>query len=91
LAESHIRSMDWMLNDQISQFEIFNIGTGEGISVLELVTTFERVNQIKLNYEFKDRREGDNMICFANCNKTKKVLNWKTNKTVEDMCKSYLM
>lgn len=91
LAESHIRCMEWMLNYQISQLEIFNIGTGEGISVLELLTTFERVNEINLNYEFKEKRQGDNMICFANCDKTKRVLNWETKRSVEEMCKSYFL
>jgi UDP-glucose 4-epimerase len=91
LAESHIRAIDWILNDQISQFEIFNIGTGKGISVFELIHTFEKVNGIKLNYEIKERRKGDIVICFANCDKTKHVLNWKTKKTLEEMCKSYYL
>jgi UDP-glucose 4-epimerase len=91
LAESHIRAMDWILNEQISQFEIFNIGTGKGISVFQLINTFEKVNGIKLDYEIKDRRNGDNPSYFANCDKTKQILNWETKKTLEDMCKSYYL
>jgi UDP-glucose 4-epimerase len=91
LAESHIRAMDWIVNEQISQFEIFNIGTGKGISVFELIYTFENVNGIKLNYKIKERRKGDNESYFANCDKTKQNLGWETRKTLEDMCKSYYL
>jgi UDP-glucose 4-epimerase len=89
LAQSHIQAMNWMINNQISSYEIFNIGTGRGISVFELIETFEKVNNIQLIYEIKERRIGDLGLYYANPSKANRILNWETKETIEDICKSY--
>jgi UDP-glucose 4-epimerase len=91
LAQSHIQAMDWMINHQISTYEIFNIGTGRGISVFELIETFERVNNIKLDYEIKERRIGDLEINYSNPMKANNILNWNSKETLENICKSYFI
>ena len=65
----------------------YNLGSGKGVSVLELITTFEKVNNIKLNYKIVDRRPGDLPEYFADATKALKELNWKTEKTIEDICR----
>ena len=63
------------------------MGSGRGISVLELVKTFERVNNIKVNYRITERRPGDIAANFADPSKALRELGWKTEKSVEDMCR----
>jgi UDP-glucose 4-epimerase len=89
LAESHIRSMEWLDENKISPFEIFNIGTGKGVSVLNLIQTFEKVKDIHLNYKIVARRQGDTPVSFANTEKANQILGWFPNKTLEDMCRDY--
>ncbi len=67
--------------------EVFNLGTGEGVSVLELVKKFIQVTGVKLNYEIGPRRSGDIEKVFANPDKAKKLLGWQTNKTLEEALK----
>lgn len=66
--------------------EIYNLGTGQSISVLELIKIFEHVNNKKINYEFAPRRVGDLAKCFANPDKANKELNWKARYNLEKMC-----
>ena len=68
-------------------FLIFNLGTGKGHSVLELVKTFEKVNNIHINYRFSDRRLGDKAIVYSNCDLAREVLKWEPKRTISDMCK----
>ncbi len=63
------------------------MGTGSGYSVLELVNTFEKVNNIKINYKITKRRPGDVAKCYADPEKAKNELGWIAEKTIEDMCK----
>ncbi len=70
-----------------TDFTIYNIGTGKGCSVLELIDAFEKVNQIKINCVFKERRIGDIGTMFACIDKIEKEIDWKPTKTLEDMCK----
>lgn len=86
LAKGHLKALSYLLKNP--GCHIFNLGTGHGTSVLELINIFERVNNIKVNYEIGERREGDLPVCFASCEKAYKVLGWKASLTVEDMCKS---
>lgn len=83
LAKGHIKALE----NPKHGLNIYNLGTGKGYSVLELVKTFERVNNIKLNYKFVGRRAGDAASCYADCTKAEKELNWKAEKGLEDMCK----
>lgn len=70
-----------------SIFNIYNLGSGVGTSVLELIHTFERVNGIKIPYDIVERRPGDLATVYADPIKAKKELNWKTKLTLEDMVK----
>ena len=65
----------------------YNLGSGRGYSVLELINTFERVNGIKVNYKIVERRAGDLAEYYADSSKALKELGWKTEKTLEDMCR----
>lgn len=66
---------------------IYNLGTGRGWSVLEVVTTFQRVNDVKVPYKIVNRREGDIAISYANTEKARQELGWVTKLTLEDMCR----
>ncbi len=87
LAKAHVSSLNWLFNSTKKECEVFNIGTGRGNSVLELVKTFEKVNGIKLNYEIGKRRDGDIEKIYADVSKANTILGWKTEKTLEDSLK----
>ncbi len=85
LARAHIAALQRLLNnEQESNCEVFNVGTGKGYSVLEIVHAFEKVNRLKLNYIIDDRRQGDVEKVWADTSKANKVLNWKAEFTIED-------
>ena len=84
LAKGHIATLKKLEN---SGLYIYNLGSGRGYSVLELVNTFERVNDVKINYKITERRDGDLAEYFADNSKALKELGWKTEKTLEDMCR----
>ena len=69
-------------------YEIFNIGTGRPVSVLELITTFEKVNNIRLPYKMAPRRQGDVTAVWAEPSLANNVLGWKAERTLEDTLKS---
>ena len=85
LAVGHVKAVDYILANKC--VEIFNLGTGTPYSVTEIVETFERVNNIKVNHIYGSRRAGDLAECYANADKALQVLKWKTEKTLEDMCR----
>ncbi len=89
LADGHVKALDYMLgkNSDGKIFEIFNLGTGVPYSVTEIVQTFERVNNIKLNYSYGERRAGDLPECFAEPSRANEVLSWTAKKSLEDMCR----
>ena len=64
---------------------IYNLGTGNGYSVLDIVNAFEKANGVKIKYKIVDRRPGDIAMCYANPSKALKELEWKAEKTLEDM------
>ncbi|MDG7122215.1 GDP-mannose 4,6-dehydratase [Streptococcus pneumoniae] len=66
---------------------MYNLCSGEGTSVLQLVNTFESVNKISISYKIVPRRSGDVATCYANADKACKELNWRTTKSIEDMCR----
>ncbi|MEY8847962.1 UDP-glucose 4-epimerase GalE [Psychroserpens sp. XS_ASV72] len=85
LAKAHVVALQRLLkNDNVSNFETFNVGTGVGSSVLEVIQSFERVSGEKLNYKFADRREGDVISAYANTDKANKVLGWKAQSTLDE-------
>lgn len=85
LAKAHVVALQRLLNNKNnSQFETFNIGTGKGSSVLEVVNAFEKVTQIKLNYKIVNRRVGDVISVYADTKKANEILGWKAEKSMED-------
>ncbi len=85
LAYGHIKAIDKVMKDK--GVFIYNLGTGTGYSVLEMVKTFEKVNDVTVKYKFVERRPGDVDACYADSNKALKELNWQANLGIEDMCK----
>ncbi len=86
LAKGHLKALDEIINLDSGVFT-YNLGTGTGYSVLDLVKTFERVTGQKVPYEIVGRRPGDIDICYANPSKVYERLGWKTEKNLEDMCR----
>jgi len=85
LAKGHVATIDYVLKNK--GFEVINLGTGMGYSVLEMVKTFSKVNNINIPYKFVEKRSGDLAEVYSNADKALKKLGWKANKTLEDMCK----
>ena len=71
-----------------SFFKVYNVGTGKGTSVLELINLFEKVNQLKLNYKIGERRDGDVVVAYADTSKIKNELNWSTKYSLENALKT---
>lgn len=89
LAKAHVIAIKRLLEDQNkSNVEIFNLGTGKGTSVLEIIETFERANNIKLNYKIVERRPGDIAKVWADTRLANKELGWRAEKTVADALSS---
>lgn len=85
LAKAHVATVSRMLDGKMKEgYEIFNIGTGRPVSVYELVTAFEKVNGIKLNYKFAPRRPGDVVAIWADTTLANEELGWKAERSVED-------
>ena len=85
LAKAHVVALERLLKNRNSnQFETFNIGTGKGSSVLEVVNAFEKITQQKLNYKIVDRRVGDVISVYADTKKANEVLGWKAENSMED-------
>ena len=89
LAKAHVVALERLMNNQnVDKVEIFNVGTGKGSSVLEVIETFEAVSGKKLNYQLVERREGDVIEAFANTEKVESVLGWKAESTLKDALES---
>ena len=89
LAKAHIAALKRLLNKNNKEsFEFFNIGTGKGTSVLEVIHAFEKVNDLKLNYKIVGRRDGDVMSCYADTTIANKELNWKTEIGLDEALRS---
>ena len=86
LAVGHIKAIE-KLEKEGSGLYIYNLGTGEGYSVLDIIKTFETVNNVKVNYEITSRRSGDIAACFADPTLSYNELGFKTVNSLEDMCK----
>ena len=83
LAEGHVAALEKMT----AGVHIYNLGTGEGTSVLQLIHAFERANNVQIPFEIVGRRAGDIAVCFANAKKAERELGWKTKLGIEDMCR----
>lgn len=85
LAEGHLESLDYILK-KTEKLEIFNLGSGIGTSVLEMIDTMKEVSGQDIPYEFGPRRPGDLPIVYCNPSKANRLLKWKTKRTIQDMC-----
>ncbi|WP_375323468.1 UDP-glucose 4-epimerase GalE [Flagellimonas sp. GZD32] len=89
LAQAHVKALQRLLKDKNeSNYEVFNLGTGKGSSVLEVIHSFERVSGEKLNYKIVDRRPGDVVAAYADTQKANDVLGWKAKSTLDEALKS---
>ncbi|NDC31497.1 MAG: UDP-glucose 4-epimerase GalE [Bacteroidetes bacterium] len=89
LAKAHIKAVEYLTNKKYkSSFSVFNLGTGKGSSVLEVIQTFEKVTQVKLNYKIGSRRGGDITQIYAGCEKAESELGWKTERDLENCMKT---
>jgi UDP-glucose 4-epimerase len=88
LAKAHVAAMARVLDKETDPIEVFNIGTGKGVSTLEVVEGFEKATGVKLNWSFAPRREGDIEKVWGNVDKANKVLGWKAETPLEDVLAS---
>lgn len=84
LARAHVRALEWMKNKETPALETFNLGTGRGNSVLEVVRTFEEVSEADLPFQFGPRRAGDISEMFSDVSKAAKELGWKSQYSLKD-------
>ena len=85
LAEAHVVALERVLESKSAEaYEVFNLGTGKGSSVLEVIQSFERVSGQKLTYEIGARREGDVIAAYADTTKANTVLGWKTKRSLDE-------
>ena len=85
LADGHIKALKKITDN--AGLCVYNLGTGKGVSVLELVKSFEKANGITIPYEIKARRPGDIAVCYADASKAKEELGWEAKRDIVDMCR----
>lgn len=86
LAEGHLAALDYMPN--LASYETFNLGTGTGYSVLEILSAFEKINKVKVEHRVVNRRPGDIASCYAGIQLAKAKLNWQPARDLINMCQS---
>lgn len=84
LAQGHVAALEHL--EASGQMEVFNLGTGKGVSVFEMIAAFEKASGKQIPYEVVGRRPGDVDVCYADASKAEKELGWKANKTVVEAC-----
>ncbi|WP_303973292.1 UDP-glucose 4-epimerase GalE [Streptococcus merionis] len=85
LAIGHIRALEYLVDK--NGVYTYNLGSGRGTSVLELIKTFEKETGVAIPYQLVERRPGDIAICYANADKALRELNWQTERSIADMCR----
>ena len=85
LAKGHVKAIEYSTKNR--GVDIFNLGTGNGYSVIDIVKAFEKANMVKVPYQIVGRRPGDIDECYADASKAEAVLGWRAEKTLEQMCK----
>ena len=88
LANAHTKALQFLNENEDTGFEIFNLGIGEGVTVLEAIYAFEKVSGEKLNYTIGPRRSGDVVAIYANKNKSETLLNWQPKRSIEDIMRT---
>jgi len=84
LAQAHIAALNYLSDKTASLYEVFNVGTGKGTSVRQLIDTFEQVNDLQLPVKVGARRQGDTVTCYASVNKIRETMDWKAERTLEE-------
>lgn len=85
LSKGHLKALDNIFEKE--GINAYNLGTGEGYSVLQIINSFEKVNKVKIPYKIVERRPGDIDSCYASTTKANKELKWKAELTIDDMCR----
>lgn len=85
LSKGHIKAIKKIAND--TGIDYYNLGTGTGYSVLEIVNNFQKINNVKINYKIVSRRPGDVASCYADPTYAYEKLGWKAEKDIVDMCR----
>ncbi len=88
LINGHVLALNFLRKNKKDIYETFNLGRGEGLSVLELIKSFEDTNDVKVSFEFTEKREGDLPIYYSSAKKINKKLGWEPKFSLKDMCKS---
>ena len=89
LAKAHLKAFNFLdESEDRNNYEFFNVGTGIGYSVLDIINSFENINNLKLKYSFKDRRDGDIEEIYSDVIKSKKILKWESKRSLDDMMSS---
>ena len=94
IANAHVLSLEWMMNHHMRHsipygyYDVFNLGSESGVSVFELINTFERVNGVKVKYKLGIRRPGDVVQIYSDSTKAKQTLGWTPKYNIEDMVSS---
>ena len=88
LAKAHVKAMERVLDTDSDRLEVFNVGTGHGVSTKQIIDAFEKATGVKLNWAYAPRRAGDIEKVWANPEKANKVLGWKAETSLEDTLKS---
>ncbi len=94
IAEAHVKAFEYLISGNSKSYDVYNLGLGignrfenQGLTVLEVINAFEKVNGVKVNYKIGDRREGDIVEIYSNSTKARKI-GWKPTRTVDDMVSS---
>jgi len=89
LVDAHIDSLLYLVHK--TGYQTFNLGSGKGFSVLDIIKTFQDINSLKINYKFEARREGDVAMSFTDTKKVTKALGWRPKKNLSEMCRDSLL
>ncbi len=84
LAKGHLHALNHVMNNE--GVDAYNLGTGHGISVLQILKAFEKASGRTVKYQVTSRRKGDIACCYATTDKAKEILGWSAKKTIDDMC-----
>jgi UDP-glucose 4-epimerase len=87
IANAHVLAYEYSLSTR-KNYDVFNLGYGDGVSVLEILKTFEKKNRVEIDYQIVDRREGDVVEIYSDSSKAYEVLGWKPTRTIKDMVTS---
>lgn len=88
MATGHVAALE-KLNNMANTIKFYNLGTGRGVSVMELVKTFERVNNVQVPYRIEARRLGDISVMYADPTLAKQELNWEARHSIDEMCRDF--